>query len=145
MGHAGLRSGRTRDFCPGQHKVEPVCSLPSGWKQLNTEHTCTRAWDGGSRNDSFHWLECLLLLIYSTGILEASALPLCLPLPLKHTQGNRPPVITSSHHSRILNNSYEEISLATAYGVFLLKNKNKTEPTMALENDRVLFCNCYLH
>lgn len=43
---------------------------------------CTRAWDGGSRNDFFHLLECLLLLIYSTGILEASALLLYLPLPL---------------------------------------------------------------
>lgn len=47
--------------------------LNEAGKQLNTEHTCTRAWGGGSWNDSSHLLESLLLQIYSTGTLEVSA------------------------------------------------------------------------
>lgn len=82
-----LRIGRLW-ICVQDSWVQKPCSLYREGKQSNTEHTCTRAWDGGSRNDFFHWLECLLLLIYSTGILEASALPLYLPLPLKHTHRN---------------------------------------------------------
>lgn len=57
-------------------------------KQLNTEHTCTRAWGGGLWNDSSRLLESLLLLIYSTGTPEVSASLLYLPLPLRHRELN---------------------------------------------------------
>lgn len=62
--------------------------LDEARKQLNTEHTCTRAWGGGSWNDSSHLLESLLLLIYSTGTLEVSASLLYWPPPLRHTELN---------------------------------------------------------
>lgn len=57
-------------------------------KQLNTEHTCTRAWGGGSRNDSFHLLESLLLLIYLTGTPEVFVSLLYWLLPLRQTKSN---------------------------------------------------------
>lgn len=57
-------------------------------KQLNTEHTCTRAWGGGLWNDSSHLLESLLLPIYSTGTPEVSASLLYSPLPLRYRELN---------------------------------------------------------